>query len=55
LGLVLATPLLAVIMVVVQMIYIQDILGDHDVDVEETGLEEHSKPDARAIEPEANA
>jgi predicted PurR-regulated permease PerM len=55
LGLVLATPLLAVIMVVVQMIYIQDILGDHDVDVEETGLEEHSKHDARAIEPEANA
>jgi predicted PurR-regulated permease PerM len=55
LGLVLATPLLAVIMVVVQMIYIQDILGDHDVDVEETGLEDHSKRDARAIEPEANA
>lgn len=30
LGLVLATPLLAVIMVVVQMVYIQDILGDHE-------------------------
>jgi predicted PurR-regulated permease PerM len=30
LGLVLATPLLAVIMVVIQMIYIQDILGDRE-------------------------
>ena len=40
LGLVLATPLLAVIMVFVQMVYVQDILGDHDVEVEEKGLEE---------------
>ena len=30
LGLVLATPLLAVIMVVIQMVYIQDILGDRE-------------------------
>ena len=35
LGLVLATPLLAVIMVLVQMIYIQDILGDKDTEVNE--------------------
>lgn len=35
LGLVLATPLLAVIMVVIQMVYIQDILGDRDVEVVE--------------------
>lgn len=40
LGLVLATPLLAVIMVLVQMVYIQDILGDKDVDVEEKGLDD---------------
>ncbi len=40
LGLVLATPLLAVIMVLVQMVYIQDILGDKDVEVEEKGLDE---------------
>jgi predicted PurR-regulated permease PerM len=40
LGLVLATPLLAVIMVLVQMVYIQDVLGDKDVEVEEKGLDE---------------
>lgn len=34
LGLVLATPLLAVVMVLVQTVYIQDILGDRDVEVE---------------------
>jgi predicted PurR-regulated permease PerM len=33
LGLVLATPLLAVIVVLVQMVYIQDLLGDRDTDV----------------------
>lgn len=33
LGLVLATPLLAVIMVLIQMIYIEDILGDRNTDV----------------------
>jgi predicted PurR-regulated permease PerM len=42
LGLVLATPLLAVIMVLVQMIYVEDILGDKHVEVEEKGLEEVS-------------
>lgn len=35
LGLVLATPILAAVMVVVQMVYVQDILGDRDVDVVE--------------------
>ena len=35
LGLILATPLLAVVMVLVQMIYIQDVLGDKNVEVEE--------------------
>ncbi|MBC7900735.1 MAG: AI-2E family transporter [Saprospiraceae bacterium] len=35
LGLVLATPLLAVIMVLVQMVYIQDVLGDRNIEVNE--------------------
>jgi predicted PurR-regulated permease PerM len=39
LGLVLATPLLAVIMVLVQMVYLQDVLGDKDIEVEEKGLD----------------
>jgi len=39
LGLVLATPLLAVIMVVVQMVYIQDILGDRDTEAQEKKLD----------------
>lgn len=34
LGLVLATPLLAVIMVVIQMVYIEDVLGDRETDME---------------------
>ncbi len=38
LGLVLATPLLAVIMVLVQMVYIQDILGDKNTEVVENDL-----------------
>jgi predicted PurR-regulated permease PerM len=33
LGLVLATPLLAVIMVLVQMVYVQDVLGDKEIEV----------------------
>jgi predicted PurR-regulated permease PerM len=39
LGLVLATPILAVVMVVVQMVYIQDVLGDSDTEVEEKNLD----------------
>lgn len=46
LGLVLATPLLAAIMVFVQMVYIQDVLGDKDVEVEEKGLEDSAEPAA---------
>jgi len=34
-GLILATPILAVVMVLVQTLYIQDVLGDKDVEVEE--------------------
>lgn len=34
LGLVLATPLLAVVMVLVQTVYIQDVLGDREVETE---------------------
>lgn len=40
LGLILATPMLAAIMVIIQMVYIQDVLGDKDVEVEEKRLEE---------------
>jgi predicted PurR-regulated permease PerM len=39
LGLVLATPLLAVVMVVVQMVYMEDVLGDKQTDVHQKGLE----------------
>ncbi|MEO8648857.1 MAG: AI-2E family transporter [Acidobacteriota bacterium] len=39
LGLVLATPLLAVIMVVIEMVYIQDILGDRDTQMFEKKLD----------------
>jgi predicted PurR-regulated permease PerM len=46
LGLILATPLLAVIMVVIQMVYIQDILGDRDSEVD-------MKVDKKAVETEA--
>jgi predicted PurR-regulated permease PerM len=46
LGLVLATPLLAVLMVIVQMVYIQDILGDRSVEVERKDLEEDGTANA---------
>ena len=39
LGLVLATPLLAVVMVLVQMVYIQDVLGDKDTEINEENEE----------------
>jgi len=44
LGLVLATPLLAVIMVIVQMVYIQDVLGDKEVEVSKKELDEEVAP-----------
>lgn len=37
-GLILATPLVAVIMVLVQMVYIQDVLGDRNIDAERKDL-----------------
>lgn len=40
LGLVLATPLLAVLMVLIQMVYIQDVLGDREVEIEEKDLKD---------------
>lgn len=40
LGLVVATPLLAMIMVLVQMVYIQDVLGDKDIEVSEKELDQ---------------
>lgn len=35
LGLVLATPILAVVMVLVQMLYVEDVLGDKDTEINE--------------------
>lgn len=48
LGLVLATPLLAVVMVLVQMVYVQDILGDKETEVaqkEDDAQEKEEKED----------
>ncbi len=39
LGLVLATPLLVVVMVLVQMVYIQDILGDRDTEINKEDIQ----------------
>ena len=41
LGLVLATPILAVIMVLVQTVYIEDILGDKNTEVQKKDLDEN--------------
>jgi predicted PurR-regulated permease PerM len=46
LGLVLATPLLAVIIVIVQMVYVQDVLGDKNTEIEEIQRKE-AKPQSR--------
>ena len=48
LGLVLATPLLAVIMVAVQMIYLEDILGDRDTEAIEKALDKGETNDVPA-------
>ncbi len=48
LGLVLATPLLAVLMVLVQTVYIQDVLGDKDTEVNEKSEENIQREDAKA-------
>lgn len=50
LGLVLATPLLAVIMVLVQMVYIQDVLGDNDTEINEENKEESITEDTEITE-----
>jgi predicted PurR-regulated permease PerM len=52
-GLILATPLLAVIMVLVQMVYIEDVLGDRKTEVKEKGIEKQSQATAKG--PEATA
>jgi predicted PurR-regulated permease PerM len=49
-GLILATPLLAVIMVLVQTIYIQDVLGDRDTDVNEKTESDDKMESAPAAE-----
>lgn len=53
LGLVLATPLLALLMVLVQMVYVQDVLGDRDTEVNEKNLDENSAEFAEEIKEEA--
>ena len=50
-GLILATPLVAVIMVLVQMVYIQDVLGDRDVEAEEKDLGEEGAGKQAEFEP----
>ncbi len=45
-GLILATPLVAVIMVLVQMVYIQDVLGDRNVEAERKDLNKEAKEKA---------
>ena len=49
LGLVLATPLLAVIMVLVQMVYIQDVLGDKNTEIVDENEEKLTAEDAEEI------
>jgi len=44
LGLVLAAPLLAMIMVVIQLVYIEDVLGDRQTDMNEKHIEQLSEP-----------
>ena len=56
LGLVLATPILAVIMVLIQMIYVEDILGDKNTEINEENLEEFSeKEDIQRQDAEAQS
>ena len=54
LGLVLATPLLAVVMAIVQMVYIEDILGDRNTEINREGftadLKEARERAAEALE-----
>ncbi|MFN6964273.1 MAG: AI-2E family transporter [Pyrinomonadaceae bacterium] len=49
LGLVLATPLLAMVMVLVQMVYIEDVLGDRNTELNREALDE-AREEAAAAE-----
>lgn len=52
LGLVLATPILAVVMVLVKMVYIEDVLGDRDIALKEKETDdnpEESPPEAEDV------
>jgi len=50
LGLVLATPLLAVVVVVVKLVYFEDVLGDRD-DVDLSAAERNTPSDEAAVNP----
>lgn len=52
LGLVLATPLLAVVMVLVQMVYIQDVLGDKNVEAQKKNIDK-KEPESENTETSA--
>lgn len=52
LGLVLATPLLTVIMVLVQMVYVEDVLGDKNTEVKENQREDAKEKAHEDIEDE---
>lgn len=45
-GLILATPLVAVIVVLVQSVYIEDVLGDKNTEVNEKNLDEGMNPES---------
>lgn len=48
LGLVLATPILAVVMVLVQMLYVEDVLGDKETEINEENIQRKDvKPQGR--------
>ncbi len=49
-GLILATPLVAVIMVIVQMVYIQDILGDKNIEAEQKDLNNQTAAGKSSVE-----
>jgi predicted PurR-regulated permease PerM len=49
LGLVLATPILAVIMVLVQTVYIEDVLGDKNTEVNDKDLDDDNEEKTRNI------
>lgn len=50
LGLVLATPVLAVVMVLIQTLYVEDVLGDADTEVNEKNAAKNSEDTAESAE-----